>query len=181
MPSPIGHALGGAIVGLLMGHLGTLGTLPLGTSGTVRTLGTLAVAAVLPDADFLWGRHNMETHSLGAAVLAGLGMLAWTRGRNPRLALAVTLAWSTHVLFDWLGSDDTPPLGVMALWPLNDTFYFANAHFFEAISRRYWLSNFVPHNAWAVAKEILILGPIYLALRAVRSRARRRSHHPDTR
>jgi membrane-bound metal-dependent hydrolase YbcI (DUF457 family) len=149
MPSPVGHLLGGAIVGL--------GAAP---SAVV----VCAIAGAAPDLDFLWGRHNMETHSLGAAVLAGLAVLAWTRGRNPRLALAVTLAWSSHILFDWLGSDDTPPLGVMALWPLTSQFYFAEAFVFEAISRRYWLPNFLPHNAWAITKEILILGPIVAIL-----------------
>ena len=182
MPSPVGHALGGLIVGLVMAPraFGTLGTNPLGTSGTVRTLGTLACAAVLPDIDFAWGGHNRETHSLGAAILAGAAVLTWTRGRNPRLALAVTLAWSTHVLFDWLGSDDTSPLGVMALWPLTSDFYFANAFVFEAISRRYWLPNFVSHNAWAVIKETLILGPPFLLLTALRWRGRRRCRHPGT-
>ena len=73
--------------------------------------------------------------------------------------LAVTLAWASHVLFDWLGSDTTPPLGVMALWPFSSEYYFSNAFFFEAISRRYWLDNFISHNLWAVTREILILGP----------------------
>lgn len=177
MPSPVGHALGGLIVGLALSPrpLGTLGTV-----GTLGTLGTVACAAVLPDIDFLWGRHNMETHSVGAAVLAGLATLAWTRGRNPRVALAVMLAWATHILFDWLGSDDTPPLGVMALWPLNSTFYFADAFVFDAISRRYWLPNFVSHNVWAVIKETLILGPPFLLLTALRWRERRRSRRPGT-
>jgi membrane-bound metal-dependent hydrolase YbcI (DUF457 family) len=121
-------------------------------------------AAVLPDLDFLWGRHNMETHSVGAAVLAGLAVLAWTRGRDRRLAALVALAWASHVLFDWLGSDDTPPLGVMAFWPLTSRFYFAQAYVFEAISRRIWLPNFWPHNLRAVAQEIAILGPPAAAL-----------------
>lgn len=155
-----------------------LGTWGLGPGRNALTL--VLLAALLPDLDFAWGRHNMETHSLGAAVLAGLAVLVYNRGKNPRLALAVTLAWSTHVLFDWLGSDDTPPLGVMALWPLNSTFYFADAFVFEAISRRYWLPNFVPHNAWAVIKETLILGPPTLLLIALRWRARRRSRPPGT-
>jgi membrane-bound metal-dependent hydrolase YbcI (DUF457 family) len=119
-----------------------------------------AVAATLPDLDFLWGRHSMETHSLGAAALAGLAVLAWTRGREPRLALLVALAWASHVLFDWLGSDDTPPLGVMALWPVSSRFYFAHAYVFEAISRRTWLPNFWSHNLYAVAKEVLMLAPL---------------------
>jgi membrane-bound metal-dependent hydrolase YbcI (DUF457 family) len=165
VPSPVGHALGGVIVAYALGTVGTLGT-----------LGTVIGAAIAPDIDFLWGGHNRETHSLGAAIIAGLVVLAWRRDR--RLALAVTLSWATHVLFDWLGSDDTPPLGVMALWPIDSSFYFANAFVFEAISRRYWLDNFYTHNGWAVIKELLILGPIALALIAFRWRARRRSRPP---
>ena len=69
----------------------------------------------------------METHSLGAAVLAGLAVLAWTRGRGAGWRSSC-LAWASHVLFDWLGSDDTPPLGVMALWPFTPEFYFAHAY-----------------------------------------------------
>jgi membrane-bound metal-dependent hydrolase YbcI (DUF457 family) len=160
VPSPVGHALGGAIVAFALGTVGT--------SGTLGTLGTVVAAAVAPDIDFLWGGHNRQTHSLGAALIAGAVVYAWKR--SPRLALAVTLAWSSHVLFDWLGSDDTPPLGVMALWPINSNFYFANAFFFEAISRRYWLDNFITHNAWAVIKEIAILAPIALIVQRLRRR-----------
>jgi membrane-bound metal-dependent hydrolase YbcI (DUF457 family) len=131
-------------------------------------------AAVLPDVDFLWGRHNMETHSLAAAVLAGLAVLAWTRGRAARLAALVTLAWASHVLLDWLGSDDTPPLGVMALWPLSSNFYFGYAYVFEAISRRTWLPNFWSHNVRAVAWEIVMLAPLAALAGWARGRGRRR-------
>jgi membrane-bound metal-dependent hydrolase YbcI (DUF457 family) len=162
VPSPIGHLLGGAIVGQAMAPSAVL---------------LCAIAGAAPDVDFLWGRHNQETHSLGAAVLAGLAVLAWKK--QPRLALAVTLAWASHVLFDWLGSDTTPPLGVVALWPLSTDYYFSGAFFFEAISRRYWLDNFWAHNAWAVIREILILGPVFAAVTAFRWRARRRSRHRD--
>ena len=118
-----------------------------------------SAAAVAPDLDFLWGRHNMETHSLGAAGLAALVVLLWTRGRGVRMAVIVGLAWLSHVLFDWLGSDTTPPLGVMALWPFSDAFYFADAFVFEAISRRTHLPNFWSHNMWAVGKEVALLAP----------------------
>lgn len=155
MPSPVGHALGGVIVGQALAP---------------SALFLCALAGVLPDIDFAWGGHNRETHSLGAAAIAGLIAFAWKR--DARLAAAVTLSWASHVLFDWLGSDDTPPLGVMALWPLSSNFYFADAYVFEAISRRYWLDNFYTHNMWAVIKELVILGPIAMAFRW---RGRRRS------
>lgn len=173
MPSPIGHALGGAIVNVLMAPK-PRGTWDLGPGAWGSAL--VIAAAVAPDIDFLWGGHNRETHSLGAALIAGAIVLAWKR--NPRLAIAVAVSWSTHVLFDWLGSDDTPPLGVLALWPLDSNFYFANAFIFEAISRRYWLDNFVTHNTWAVIKEIIMLGPVWLI--ASRWRARRRFRRPGT-
>ncbi|MEZ5289374.1 MAG: hypothetical protein R2712_32150, partial [Vicinamibacterales bacterium] len=72
MPSPVGHALGGLIVGLAGRQSGPPRSDP-------RLLIWPISAAVAPDADFLWGRHGMETHSLGMAVLAGLVVLAWTR------------------------------------------------------------------------------------------------------
>ena len=174
VPSPIGHALGGAIVAVAALPLG-LGAwgLRLGSSGWL-----VVAAAVAPDLDFFWGRHNQETHSIAAAMAAGLIVLAWKRDAG--LAAAVTIAWLSHVLFDWLGSDTTPPLGVKALWPLSSEYYFSNAFFFEAISRRYWLDNFISHNLWAVAREILILGPPLAIVMSIRLRARRRSHRPDT-
>jgi membrane-bound metal-dependent hydrolase YbcI (DUF457 family) len=122
----------------------------------------------VPDLDFLWGRHNMETHSIGFALLVGMAVYAWQRSN--RVAIACTLAVASHVLFDWLGSDDTPPLGVMGLWPFSNEFYFANAFVFEAISRRYWLANFFTHNLLAVAREIAILLPILVAVRFLRAR-----------
>ena len=148
MPSPLGHALGGLLVGLAM--------VPARAGPRVHDLAICAAAASLPDIDFLWGRHAMETHSMGAALLAGSIVFIATRRR---LALACALAWLSHVVFDWLGSDDYPPLGVMALWPLTDDFYFAHAYVFEAISRQYHAANFWSQNLWAVTKEILLLLP----------------------
>ena len=168
MPSPIGHALGGALVGAALAPWRTWRvSTPLATLAAAcrsRFVVAAAVAACLPDLDFVWGRHNMETHSLGAAVAAGLLVGAVTRGRAPRLAVAVTLAWASHVAFDWLGSDDTPPLGVLALWPISSAFYLADAFVFEAISRRYWLAGFWRHNAWAVATEFAMLAPVLAVL-----------------
>ena len=167
MPTPLGHALGGVIVALALdragraGQAGKVGT-ALGKNPTPPTLPYCALAACLPDLDFLWGRHNMETHSLGFAAVVGLVIFLWRR--DAWLALLCALAVGTHVLFDWLGSDDFPPLGVMAFWPVTNQFYFADAFIFEAISRRYWLPGFVQHNVIAVLREIAILGPFAGAL-----------------
>src|SRR5687767_5967968 len=110
MPTPVGHALGGLIVGLLAVPRPVGGSLP----SNIRNLLTYersfvavcAIAACLPDLDFGWGRHNMETHSIGFGVLVGLAVLMWRR--SSRVATACALAVGTHVLFDWLGSDDFP-------------------------------------------------------------------------
>jgi membrane-bound metal-dependent hydrolase YbcI (DUF457 family) len=200
MPTPIGHALGGLLVGLVLARAGEAGEAggagraghesrvqanesnALGSKTTSALqpalphgpglphapdqpypphLALLALLACLPDVDFLWGRHNMETHSIGFAVLVGLAVLAWSR--RPWLGLGGALAVGTHLLFDWLGSDDSPPLGIMALWPWTDTFYFADAYVFEAISRRYWLPGFFTHNLLAVLRELAILLPLALA------------------
>ena len=166
MPSPVGHAIGGVVAGLILARPDRRGAWGVG----LGQLGALALVGCLPDLDFLWGRHNAETHCLGGSVLAGAAVLAWTKGRQPRLALAVTLAWSTHVLFDWLGADDTPPLGVMALWPATDAYYFAHAYVFDAISRRYWLPGFLQHNVMAVGREVLLLAPVALIVAAIRRR-----------
>ena len=77
---------GGAIVGLLI---------PSGASVPPRSQGfpllVLVAAAVLPDIDFLWERHNMETHNLKAAVLTDLTTLTWSRDRDFQLAWSMTL------------------------------------------------------------------------------------------
>lgn len=173
MPSPLGHALGGLIVALTLAPDGSSRTSSPPYPRPWRRLWALAViSACLPDVDFLWGRHNMETHSLGFALIVSAVVYAWERragtGAPARAALVAFAAVGTHVLFDWLGSDDSPPLGVMALWPLTSEFFFADAFVFEAISRRYWLPGFVAHNAWAIVREVLMLGPLALGLHAWR-------------
>ena len=157
MPSPIGHALGGAIVGLLVAPRNRTRSPNPPDPPDLPYLVLCVIAACAPDIDFAWGRHNMETHSLFAAGAAGL--VVWLATRRPRLALACALAWTSHVLFDWLGSDDSPPLGVTALWPFSGNFYFADAYVFEAISRRYAEPGFWQQNIWAVTKELLMLLP----------------------
>lgn len=157
MPSPVGHALGAIAAGWLAG----------GVARSPRAIVTqgllLAAVGIAPDLDLLVGRHSAETHSIGAAVIAGVvaAALRWpvatTRGR---VFCAVTLAWLSHPILDWLGSDDSPPLGVMAFWPFSQSYYFASAYVFDAINRRYWMPGFWLPLGVAVVREVAMLTPI---------------------
>ena len=159
MPSPIGHALGGIAAGAAVSGRTGWGSLAL-----------FAVLGAAPDIDFLLPMpHRGPTHSIGSAVLMFLvgwpAIAWWFRGtvRGPsaiRLALAVAVAWGSHTLLDWLGADSSTPQGLMALWPLTTTYYVSGADVFYNISRRYWLPEFWRHNAVAVLRELMLLGPL---------------------
>ncbi len=70
-------------------------------------------------------------------------------------------AYASHVLLDWLGSDSSPPIGVMALWPFSRAYYESDLHVFMAISRRYYQGwRFVTQNVLAVSLELVILVPV---------------------
>jgi hypothetical protein len=123
----------------------------------VRAL-VFALVGMVPDVDLLFGAHSGPTHGVGAALIAGA--MAAMATRNVRLALAVAAAYASHTLLDWLGSDSSAPIGIMALWPLNRGYYESDLHIFHAISRRYWLPGFWTSNLQAIARELAILVPI---------------------
>lgn len=146
-------------------------------------------AAVAPDIDLLVGAHSGPTHGLGAAVMAGA--FVWILGgRFARLiagdapsiearglsrfrpALAVALAYASHTLLDWLGSDTSPPIGIMALWPFSHDYFESRLHVFMAISRRYWLPEFWASNARALAGELAVLAPLAALVYFARCRSR---------
>jgi membrane-bound metal-dependent hydrolase YbcI (DUF457 family) len=158
MPSPVGHALGGLAVGLLVS-----------SRADWRLLAACAAAAAVADADFLLPiRHRGASHSVGAAVIAGLATYAWMKlvavHRNPaRLGFALAAAYGTHVLFDWLGADSSVPRGLMALWPFSTSFFISDADLFNSVDRRYWLPGFGRRIAVALVREMAILGPLVAA------------------
>jgi membrane-bound metal-dependent hydrolase YbcI (DUF457 family) len=154
------------------------------TAGTrsrrILRVAAFALAGTIADFDLLAGTHRGPTHSLAAAVLAGIATWVWCAvrkargsvagtgvgaprdGRPLRLAFAVTAAYATHTLLDWLGTDSWPPIGIMALWPVSQGYYESPLHVFMAISRRYGLPDFWMLNARAIARELAILGPIMM-------------------
>jgi len=77
-----------------------------------------------------------------------------------RFGVAVMAACASHTLLDWLGTDWSPPSGIMALWPFSSDYYESHLHVFRAISRRYWLPEFLTWNARALAGELAILLPL---------------------
>jgi membrane-bound metal-dependent hydrolase YbcI (DUF457 family) len=162
MPSPVGHALGGIAAGGAVAH-DRLGW---------RQAALFGVLGLLPDLDLLVGLHSTYTHSIGAATL--IGVLAalvpdrtrarWSGAGRASFALACAAAYGSHVLLDWLGSDSTPPIGIMALWPFSSAFYQSDLNVFGAISRRYWLVTFWIMNLTAALREIVLLGPLVLLI-----------------
>jgi inner membrane protein len=149
MPSPLGHAIGAVAAGWAV-------------KGQPRRLTALLYAAVgvAPDLDLLVGTHSTYTHSVGAIAIVFVAAWASTRFRSARPAAAIAAAWASHLLLDWLGSDTSAPIGIMALWPFTTAHYQSSFHVFDAISRRYWLpEQFVWRNLLAAIKEVVILGP----------------------
>ena len=138
-----------------------LGRRPLrGTAITPRDVWVLAAAGMLPDVDLLFGLHSGPTHGLGAAVLIGVAALALPRV-GPAGAAGIAAAYASHTLLDWLGSDTSPPIGIMALWPVSRRYFQSGLHVFHAISRRYWLpEQFIRGNLLALLRELVMLGPV---------------------
>ena len=173
MPSPIGHALAGFAAGW------AIAPSPGSRPSAVKRAIVFACAGAVADLDLLVGVHRGPSHSLAAAAIAGVAAWTWCAagrarrrgapgqvGRRVsdafRLALAVAAAYGTHTLLDWLGTDSSAPIGIMALWPAIRGYYESPWHVFMAISRRYWLPDFWTLNLHAVAREVAILGPLAL-------------------
>jgi membrane-bound metal-dependent hydrolase YbcI (DUF457 family) len=164
MPTPVGHVLGALSVHLVTAE---------GEAARLDRARALAViaAAVAPDLDLLFklvdGRnhHNNETHSIGAAAIAGLCAWAWARWRARvdagRFGLAVAAGWFSHVVLDYVNKDTNPPIGIMALWPFSDAHYKLPWPLLRDVWRHFSLEATI-HNLITVAWEVAVLLPILL-------------------
>ncbi|MFI5184946.1 MAG: metal-dependent hydrolase, partial [Vicinamibacteria bacterium] len=126
-------------------------------------------AALAPDLDLLLrfadGRnhHDCETHSIGFALAAALAALVLARAarwtRPLALGLAVGCGWLSHLVLDYLNVDTSPPIGIMAFWPLSHRFYKCPWPLFLDIGRTLtWAT--VRHDALAAAWEAAVLTPL---------------------
>jgi len=162
MPSPIGHAIAGVIAGSLVSPPRV---------DRVRTIAAYAAAGMAADLDLLVGAHSGPSHGIGAALVVGVVswlMLRRTHARRAIAACAIAMAYASHTLLDWLGTDSSPPIGIMALWPFSHQYYESPWHVFMAISRRYWLPEFWTVNLIALGRELLILVPLVAIVLTIR-------------
>ena len=124
-----------------------------------------------PDLDFFVGVHSAYTHSLGATVVVGLAAAALVTTERVVNGLAAALAYESHIVLDWLGSDTVAPYGVMALWPLSSEHFLSERFWFRSICREYWVWDCWLHNGGAMFRELLFLTPpAALAMWLVRRR-----------
>jgi membrane-bound metal-dependent hydrolase YbcI (DUF457 family) len=132
----------------------------------------LVAVGIAPDLDLLIGRHSMETHSLGAAVIVA-SLAAWQRWpvapSRMMIWIVVAVAWLSHPLLDALGSDTSAPIGVMALWPFSTAHFQTSWGVFEAISRRYWRDDFWRLNISAMVREVFVLAPMVTVVALART------------
>src|SRR6185295_11673402 len=143
-------------------------------AGNGLTLSCAALAAA-PDLDLLFGTHRTGTHSLGAVVVVGLlaAVVAANAARPvARVALMCAAAYGTHLLLDWFGTDNYPPFGIQAFWPLSHEWFISGTAMFRQTAReQVWTSASMLKNVTAIVQELAILGPLLIALWLVRVKA----------
>src|SRR5262245_13527330 len=167
MPSPIGHGLAGIAAGWAIA----------GPKQNSRALivqsAILAAAAAAPDLDLLVHRHSGPTHSLGAAAIVATAgaIMRWpVASRRALIWLAIFAAYATHPLLDALSPDSSPPIGIMAFWPLSQAYVQTGLAIFEPIWRYPITARMIRHDVIAIVKEIAILTPICLVVWLARPR-----------
>ncbi len=173
MPSPLAHGLAGLCVHAAASRA------PFELWNARRAALTIG-AALLPDLDLALrlvdGRNHHQgiSHSVGTALAAAIvaALIAWRR-QTPnagRLALAIGVAWLSHVGLDYLSVDTHPPIGLLALWPFSNAWHKSPWPLFLDIGRTLeWAT--VVHNAGAAAWELVVMLPITAMIWRARQRA----------
>ena len=146
-----------------------------------RLPGACALCAALPDIDLLYmPTHRTATHSVPVAVVLTIVAVAvtgwvtpirdWCRryfgveSRTVIVGLACGLAWSSHILLDWLGADANPPYGVQAFWPFSERWFFSGVNVFPGTQRRDPLSTrAMLINLRAAVQETVMMGAVAAA------------------
>jgi membrane-bound metal-dependent hydrolase YbcI (DUF457 family) len=174
MPSPVGHALAGLAIAW-SGERLYRHAAPQVPAWRVALL--CASLAVIPDLDFVYPSiHRTVTHSVTAAfvvvLVAACVMRGLSGGWQWKVALLLGLAYSSHMVLDWMGGDRKSPPGIQALWPFSREWFIAERPIFLAMERTRPLSPAtMAVNLRAMLQELLWLLPVVAALWAWRRRA----------
>jgi membrane-bound metal-dependent hydrolase YbcI (DUF457 family) len=178
MPSPIGHALAGLAIGLVVEP--STRAEPASTPSRFSTFAVVgAVVAALPDADLLYSPiHRGMSHSIGVTIVLMIitaAVTGWvTGGVRWRWVLLMGAAHASHIVMDWLGTDHYAPPGLEALWPFSHRFYISGWDIFPPTERRLFVPGAIATDLRAVLTEIAIMGPVvaiaWIAKRKRRSR-----------
>lgn len=172
MPSPLAHALAGMSIVWSGDAVAPSSMVP---RSRLTIVWAAAVAAMLPDADLVNPAiHRMMTHSVTAVGLVLVAVAAVTKYLTGRVDLRTSLtcagAYGSHLLLDWLGADLKEPPGIQLLWPFSDRWFISDWRVFGAMERSDMFSlRTIVWNLKAVAWELLVLVPIGLAVRYLRS------------
>lgn len=180
MPSPVGHILTGFAIALAAAPADPV--VPSRTSPRPRSLFPLAVScaalAALPDLDLLLaGTHRTASHSLVAVAVITLAAAAIARRASlpyaGRIALLCGSAYASHLLLDWLGTDNqNPPFGVQLFWPI-ERWYISGWNLFRSTERRQIFSSAtIAYNLRTLVQEVGLLLPVLAATWFVRRRWR---------
>lgn len=137
-----------------------------------------AVISSAADLDFLAGMvaeqpsryHGTLSHSIAAAVAAGMTAAILGSENRRRRMLDASLVYGSHLLLDALGKEQEN--GMPLLWPVSKRSVAVPGSAFRTIHRRQG-DPFIPSlihrgNRKAVTRELKILLPVLLAVRIVR-------------
>jgi membrane-bound metal-dependent hydrolase YbcI (DUF457 family) len=169
MPTPIGHALAGALI-----YQGTA----VKTNRPLLIIFLLLFFALLPDIDFLFGfpvgdpnrYHHLFTHSLIFVTIAGLvGGWAFSHFLQKSILYSSAIfiaAGISHLLLDCLALDQRPPFGCPLLWPFSNHFFISPMVLFSDVSRisdskQFFVSLLNLHNLQTIAIETGVLAPLW--------------------
>jgi inner membrane protein len=176
MATPLGHVLSGYAI---------YGFARVPKAGEQPGLALLGVfMAVAPDLDLIPGLvvglpvlyHEGISHSLGFALLTSLVAAGIFKMRGkmffPAFALGF-LAYSSHLLLDWLGPDGRPPYGIPVFWPISSETFISPVAVLLGVrhagvtnaSISEWIQGMLTwHNVIPIAIEVAVIAPfIFLA------------------
>jgi inner membrane protein len=177
MATPVGHGLAGLSLFLL-----AIQSFRGRRRATLLLL--VVVFALLPDFDFIPGiligqpaaYHHGISHSLGAGIVAALlgAWIArrWWPAQTGLVFLLLFAAYSSHLLFDFFGTDSRPPYGIPLFWPLSSAPYLSPIPLFTGVRHvrstegllLEWIEGVISwHNVLSVGREVLLLLPLVLA------------------